>query len=112
MSSLRPLVPPVVVALVRSQGRLSFGVCPRFFVALLLGFLWLVPAWWSPRIIAALILWDVLVLLAFATDLSRLPPARELEARRTWEHPTSLAAASEVALTVRHFVSTSVRSFF
>ena len=109
MSSPRPLVPPEVVALGRSQGRLSFGVGPRFFVALLLGFLWLVPAWWSPRIIAALILWDVLVLLAFATDLSRLPQARELEARRTWEHPTSLATACEVALTVRNFGSTAVR---
>src|SRR6202030_870117 len=88
---------------------LSFAIGPRFFVALLLGFLWLVPAWWSPRLIAALLLWDVLVLLAFAADLLRLPKPRQLEARRSWEHPPSLATAGEVALTVRNFDSTAVR---
>ncbi len=29
---------------------------PRFFVALLIGLLWVVPAWWSPRLIAGLFL--------------------------------------------------------
>jgi len=109
MSSPRPLVPAEVTARGRPQGRWSFGFGPRFFVALLLGFLWLVPAWWSARLIAALILWDVLVFLAFLTDLVRLPHAHELEGRRSWEHPPSLATPSEVALTIDNFSSAAIR---
>jgi uncharacterized protein (DUF58 family) len=109
MSSPRPLVPPAVAARGRSQGRVSFGFGPRFFVALLLGFLWLVPAWWIPRLIAAMILWDVLVLLAFVTDLARLPNPRQLEGRRSWEHAPSLATPCEVTLAVRNFSGVALR---
>src|SRR5260370_31454978 len=45
MNAPRPLVPPEVRACARSLGRLPFGFGPRFFLTLLLGFLWLVPAW-------------------------------------------------------------------
>src|ERR1700692_3808575 len=108
MSSPRPLVPPRAVARGRSQGWLSCGVGPRFFVALLLGFLWLVPAWWLPRLVAAMVLWDFLVLLAFATDLLRLPRPPGLEGCRTWENPPPLATSCEVTLAVRNFGGTPI----
>jgi len=72
MSSRQPLVPPELTGRGRPQGRLSFGFGPRFFVALLLGFLWLVPAWWSARLIAALILWDVADQFIWATQVKQL----------------------------------------
>jgi len=40
---------------------------------LLLGLLWLAPAWWSPRLISVMILWDVVMVLAFVSDLLRMP---------------------------------------
>jgi len=59
-------------------GRLPFGMGPRFFVALLSGFLWLVPAWWIPQLIAAMLLWDLLAVVAFVSDLLRMPSRNRL----------------------------------
>jgi uncharacterized protein (DUF58 family) len=109
MNSPRPLVPPEVAARGRPFGRLAFGFAPRFFVALLLGFLWLLPAWWVPQFIAAMILWDLLALLAFGFDFVRLPKPAELEARRIWAHAPALATPAEVTVTVRNFASVALK---
>ena len=111
MNAPRPLVPPLVVGRARSLGRLPVAFGPRFFVVLLLGLLWLVPAWWSPKLIAAMFLWDLLAILAFATDLSRLPKPLQIEARRLWEHAPSLATPCDVTLSVRNFGSSAVRCY-
>lgn len=109
MNAPRPLVPPEVRACARSLGRLPFGFGPRFFLTLLLGFLWLVPAWWLPQLIAALFLWDLLAIVAFVADLLRLPAPSQLEARRVWQHAPSLAASCDVALLVRNFGRAALR---
>jgi uncharacterized protein (DUF58 family) len=78
-------------------------------VALLLGFLWLLPAWWIPRLIAAMFIWDALVFVMFVTDLLRLPKPSQLEARRTWEHAPCLATAGEVTVVVNNFGAAGIR---
>lgn len=93
------------------MSRLPFGFGPRFFVTLLLGLIWLVPAWWSPRLIAAMFLWDFLVLLVFLLDLLRLPKPEHIEVRRIWQHPPSLAIQTEVLLAIRNFSGTPLRFF-
>jgi uncharacterized protein (DUF58 family) len=103
MNSPHPLVPPEVAARGRARGRIAVGFGPRFFVALLLGFLWLLPAWWVPQLIAAMILWDLIALAGFVFDFVRLPKPAEWEARRIWEHAAALATPSEVTLTLRSF---------
>ena len=61
--------------------RIGFGT--RFFVALLIGLVWVVPAAWSPRFIAGMFIWDGLFLLLWLRDLLRLPkPARARTAAR------------------------------
>jgi uncharacterized protein (DUF58 family) len=109
LNSPRPLVPPEIAARGHSVGKIPFGFGPRFFVLLLLGFVWLVPAWWVPRFVVAMMLWDLIALVAFAIDLARLPKPAELEAKRGWEHAPSLATKSEVTLTVRNFGSVGAR---
>jgi uncharacterized protein (DUF58 family) len=109
MSSPRPLVPPEVAATAKPQGRVPFGFGARFFAALLLGFLWLVPAWWNSRLIAGMFLWDILILLAFVLDLLRLPNPRQLEARRTWGHPPALATSNDITLAVGNSSKTAIR---
>jgi uncharacterized protein (DUF58 family) len=109
MNLPRPLVPAEVTSRGRPLGRIAFGFAPRFFVVLLLGFLWLVPAWWSPRLIVAMIVWDLAALAAFAMDLARLPKAREMEGRRSWEHAPSQATRSEIKIAVRNFGSCTTR---
>ena len=109
MSSPQPLVPPEIAARGHVHGRLGIGFGPRFFVVLLLGFLWLVPAWWAPRLIPAMFLWDLLVFVAFVVDLWHLPKAGELEGRRQWEHAPSLATTSHIKLVLRNFGGTPIR---
>jgi uncharacterized protein (DUF58 family) len=103
MSSAGTLVPGDVAARGKAVGRIGFGFGPRFFVILLLGFVWLVPAWWAPRLIAAMILWDLAAVAAFGFDLLRLPKPVEMEGHRSWEHPPSLATASDITVGLRNF---------
>jgi uncharacterized protein (DUF58 family) len=93
-------------------GTLPFGFGPRFFVALLLGLLWVVPAWWSPRLIAALFLWDFIVLAAFVFDLLSLPKPQQIEISRAWLHPPSLATLSDIVIRVRNFGGAAIRCGF
>ena len=79
-----PLVPPPAIATARANGKISFGFGSRFFVALLLGLAWLVPAWWLPRMVVAMFLWDALLLIAWFWDLQQLPRAAQLEVHRVW----------------------------
>jgi uncharacterized protein (DUF58 family) len=111
MSPVQPLIPGEVGARARPLGKLPFGFGPRFFVMLLLGLLWLVPAWWSPRLIGAMFLWDVIIVLAFVSDLLRMPRPEELDARRSWEAAPELARACEVTLNLRNFSGAGVRCF-
>lgn len=111
MTSVQPLIPVEVAAKARPLGRLPFGFGPRFFVMLLLGLLWLVPAWWSPRLIGAMFLWDAVIVLAFVSDLLRIPKPEELEAGRCWGAAPELARPCEVTLTIRNFAKTAVRCF-
>jgi uncharacterized protein (DUF58 family) len=109
MNSPRLLVPPRVASRARSLGRVAYGFGPRFFVLLLIGLLWLVPAWWFPRLVAAMFLWDLLALLAFAADLVRLPKPLQLECSRTWDHAPSLASPCDVTLAVQNFAEVTIR---
>jgi uncharacterized protein (DUF58 family) len=105
----RPFAPPRVSARLASLSRIPFGFGPRFFVALLIGLLWVVPAWWAPQFVAGLFLWDGLVVAVFLLDLLRLPSPRHVEAFREWEHAPSLATESKISVGVENFTTTPLR---
>ncbi len=109
MNTSRPLIPSRIASRAKSFGRIPFGFGPRFFVVLLLGFLWLVPAWWFPRLVAALFLWDALAFAAFVLDLLRLPKPNAIEGARSWEHAPSLATSSDVTISLRNFGASAIR---
>src|SRR5579862_3130952 len=109
MSGSGSLIPAEVSAPTRSLGKLPFAFGPRFFVALLLGLLWVVPAWWWPRLIAALFLWDLLAVAAFVYDLLQLPKPSEIQSRRVWQAAPSLSIPSNVTLIVESFSKATVR---
>ena len=111
MNRTQPLIPAEIGARARPLGRMPFGFGPRFFVMLLLGLLWLVPAWWSPRLIGAMFLWDFVAVLAFVSDLLRMPKPTEIEARRSWERAPALARPCAVTLTIRNFTGIAIRCF-
>jgi uncharacterized protein (DUF58 family) len=109
MNPSLPLVPAPVAARARPLGRLPFGIGPRFFVAVLLGFLWLVPAWRIPQFIAAMLLWDLLAVVALVSDLLRLPKPQQIEVMRSWEHSPLLATSCEVTLSIRNLGTSPIR---
>jgi uncharacterized protein (DUF58 family) len=106
----KPLVPQEAIAWGRPLGRVPFGFGPRFFEALVLGLVWLVPAWWFPRFVYAMLLWDSLFLAVWVWDLLRLPAPDQLEVRRGWTLRPTLAVPSYVKIVVRNSGRCSVHA--
>jgi uncharacterized protein (DUF58 family) len=103
VNSAPTFIPAVATARAYSDGRFKIGFGTRFFVALLIGLVWVVPAAWSPRLIAGMFVWDGLFLLLWLQDLLRLPNPRELELRRVWHAPPSLGVRSKVSVELHNF---------
>jgi uncharacterized protein (DUF58 family) len=103
VNSAPTFIPAVVSARAHSAGRLRVGFGTRFFVAFLIGLAWVVPAAWSPRLIAGMFLWDGLFLLLWLQDLLRLPKPGELELQRVWHSAPSLGVRSKVSVELRNF---------
>ena len=103
MNSAPTFIPPVAIARAHSAGRFRIGFGTRFFVALLIGLVWVVPAAWSPRLIAGMFVWDGLFLLLWLQDLLRLPKPGELELQRVWHSPPSLGVRSKVSVELHNF---------
>lgn len=85
------------------MGRFKIGFGTRFFVALLIGLVWVVPAAWSPRFLAAMFIWDGLFLLLWLQDLLRLPKPKDLELQRVWHSAPSLGVRSKVSVELHNF---------
>src|SRR5438309_1660284 len=105
-----PLSSSSAAARARKLGRFSFAFGSRFFVAVLLGFVALGPAWWFRQVIVAMFLWDGLVLAAWFLDLLRLPRPEQLEVRRIWEKRPCLGVPGNVVVEVRNGGKTSIRT--
>jgi uncharacterized protein (DUF58 family) len=108
VSSSGTFVPATVSARAHSTGRLKFGFGTRFFLVLLLGLGWVVPAVWFPRLIVGMFFWDGLFLLLWLQDLLRLPKPAELELQRVWSSPPSLGVRSKVSIKLHNFGSHAV----
>ncbi|MGB6429195.1 MAG: DUF58 domain-containing protein [Candidatus Acidiferrales bacterium] len=102
MTEALPLTPPPAVARAGPVGRFSFGFAPRFFVMLLLGLVWLGPAWWFHQCIEAMLLWDALALAVWIWDLGRLPRPDQVEVRRIWRTRPALGVPAEVSIELQN----------
>jgi uncharacterized protein (DUF58 family) len=96
------LVPARVTASAEAKGRLAFGFGSRFFIALLIGLVWLVPAWWSSKFAVAMFFWDGMVFFAWIADLLRLPAPGQLHAQRIWSQPLSLGRPTSVIVEIQN----------
>jgi uncharacterized protein (DUF58 family) len=105
-----PLRPSPAAARARKFGSFSFAFGLRFFVAMLLGFVALGPAWWFRQAIVAMFLWDGVVLAAWLWDLLRLPSPEQLEVRRTWEKRPCLGVPGSVGVELRNDGKISIRA--
>jgi len=102
-------VPPVAAARATRSGRLGIAFGPRFFLFLLLGLVWLGPAWWDARFLVGMLVWDALGVIFWAGDLAALPRAGEIEVRRIWSAAPSLTVPAPVEIEVRQQGRAAVR---
>ncbi|MFZ0731616.1 MAG: DUF58 domain-containing protein [Candidatus Sulfotelmatobacter sp.] len=110
MNDLGRLVPPEIEAKTRSYKRVGVAFGDRFFMLLFVGLVWLGPAFVDPRFLYGLLVWDVLVVIAWIADLARLPKPNQISVKRTWKSPVALSVESEVELTVENFSGTSIHA--
>lgn len=94
------LVPEPVSATCQRSGRLGFGFGQRFFLLMLLGTLWAVPAFWEQRFLLVMAMWDGFTLIAWILDFLRLPRAGYLKMQRRWSGPAALNDAVDVLLQI------------
>jgi uncharacterized protein (DUF58 family) len=88
---------------------LGYGFGPRFFLLLMLGLVWLAPAWWQPRFIYAMLAWDFFALVIWFWDLLRVPNAKQITVSRVWTAPAAFETESRITLSVRN---SGVRSVY
>jgi uncharacterized protein (DUF58 family) len=110
MSDLGTLVPAPVEAVAHSYKRLNVAFGDRFFTLLLLGLVWIIPAFLDPRFVYALLAWDGLVFLAWLADLAQLPNPSQLAVRRTWRSAVALSIPSDLDLTLINSSAKTVRA--
>jgi uncharacterized protein (DUF58 family) len=98
MTEATQLAPVPVGARGQAKGRFGVAFGRRFFVLLLIGLVWIGPAWANPKYLLLMVLWDFLVLLLWAVDLKRLPKPEEIEVRRAWQSTLQLREPAEATL--------------
>jgi uncharacterized protein (DUF58 family) len=103
-------LPATVTARARPSGRWPGAFGSRFFIALLLGFLWVGPAWWDLRFLFAIAGWDVVVLAAWLNDWRRLPRPEQIEVSRVWTKPLEQALISQVVLRITCAAKTRIQA--
>lgn len=80
----------------------SGGFGPRAFVLLLLGLVWIGPAWFERHFLWAMAAWDAAVLLLWVWDYFRLPDAGLIVVRRVWREPVAFGTPSRVTVEVEN----------
>jgi uncharacterized protein (DUF58 family) len=96
----RPLAPAPATASASPAGRLPAAFTPRFFILLSVGALLAIPAWIDRRAIAAMLAWDLVLLVAWLADLRRLPPPSALAVTRTIAGAASIGVETRVTIDV------------
>ena len=98
MTESSQLAPAPIGARGKAKGRLGVAFGRRFFILLLIGLVWIGPAWASPKYLLGMALWDVLVLVLWGIDLARLPKPEQIEVRRLWHSTLQLREPAEAVL--------------
>jgi uncharacterized protein (DUF58 family) len=100
MSEWLAMIPASVEGEARPSKRLAFSFGYRFFLFLLIGLAWLVPAFVDHRFAYVMVAWDLLLFVAWAADLVSLPKPHTLRVRRSWMAPPALSVSSQVKIAV------------
>jgi uncharacterized protein (DUF58 family) len=92
----------------RQTKRFGFGFGRRFFLTVLIGILWAIPAFWDARFLLVMAAFDLCAIVAWAIDLARLPGPHQLVLERSWTGPPSLSNDLKVQLQLQNLGATWV----
>src|SRR5215475_607379 len=98
MNFASPLTPAQIAAPAMRRSRFGIAFGERFFLLLICGLVWMGPALLDARFLYGILIWDVLLFMAWAYDLSRLPRPDQLSLTRHWDNPPALSVKSSVTL--------------
>jgi len=94
------MIPGPVEAIPRPSTRLGYSFGRSWFLLVLAGLVWLVPALVDGRFAYAMVGWDLLLLLGWLADLRMLPQPGHLIVRRRWTTPLALSVESQAEISV------------
>lgn len=93
------LVPELVEAAAIASRRTGFAFGSRFLLLLIAGLVWVGTGFLDVRFFYALVVWDLLLFLAWLYDLLfLLPRPGQLTVARIWHHPAALEVENQVEL--------------
>jgi uncharacterized protein (DUF58 family) len=102
MSEPAHLIPAAATAYAKVAKRVPFAFGRRFFLFLLVGLVWIGPAWNDRRFLYGMVLWDVAVLALWVWDLKQLPRPAQLDLRRVWSAPPQLLLEAKIRVELQH----------
>ena len=108
--TVRSRMPPPCTAPAVAVRTFPYGFGSRFFALLAGGFVLIIPAWIDPRLVVAVIGWNLLVLIIWLLDLRRIPSGAALEVTREWSSPLGLGASSRVQIEVKNRTALPIRT--
>ncbi|MGH9450112.1 MAG: DUF58 domain-containing protein [Terriglobia bacterium] len=101
--------PGVIPARVSSPCRFGKGTAVRsaafarrFFITLVVGLIWLGPAWQRRRFLLGMAAWDSAALLVWLVDCRRLPQPGKLSVSRSWKEPVCQGEQAPVILEIEN----------
>jgi uncharacterized protein (DUF58 family) len=109
MSAASTLAPAPIGARGQFTSRFSFAFGHRFFLLLLVGLIWIGPAWGDSKYLFGMAIWDLGVILLWGLDLKRLPRPEEIEVRRIWQNALKLREGNVATLEFTNRGNTIVR---
>jgi len=108
MSEPHQLVPAAVKSHAKPAKRFPFAFGPRFFLLLLIGLVWIGPAWVDQRYLYAIPVWDAVVIAIWFWYLRRLPRPAQLEVHRIWASPVQLALTATVRIELHYYGAVAI----
>jgi uncharacterized protein (DUF58 family) len=96
------LTPPPVEAACVPRGHFGFAFGRRFFFLLIVGSLWVIPAFWNRTFLYGLLAWDAFLIVVACIDLLQLPKPSQLTIERVWPVAPSLDSTSAVTVVLRN----------
>jgi uncharacterized protein (DUF58 family) len=106
---VRSMLPQAVRATGRRGGRIHFAAGQRLFALLAAGLIFVPLIFLSPKLVWALLAWNLAVAVLFAMDMRQLPSAHDISAERRFDRALNQMESNRVVISIENRSNQSVR---